>query len=94
VGEDFPHLASQPQWIHTDSERAKDGPFGTAITHGLLTLSLGPRHAKQVHRIGAVISSVTEVKGGVQIAITFTWEIEGGTKPACVADMLIRALGS
>ncbi|MGH3066923.1 MAG: MaoC family dehydratase, partial [Gaiellaceae bacterium] len=29
-----------PQWIHTDPERAADGPFGTTIAHGFLTLSL------------------------------------------------------
>ncbi|WP_136706100.1 MaoC family dehydratase [Agromyces sp. H66] len=36
----FAEAASDHQWIHTDPERAKDGPFGTAIAHGFLTLSL------------------------------------------------------
>ncbi|NBW55318.1 MAG: MaoC family dehydratase [Betaproteobacteria bacterium] len=30
------------QWIHTDTERAKTGPFGSPIAHGFLTLSLLP----------------------------------------------------
>ncbi len=30
------------QWIHTDPEKAKDGPFGTTIAHGYLSLSLVP----------------------------------------------------
>lgn len=30
------------QWIHTDEEKAKEGPFGTTIAHGYLTLSLVP----------------------------------------------------
>lgn len=31
------------QWIHTDPERAKtEGPFGSTIAHGYLTLSLLP----------------------------------------------------
>jgi acyl dehydratase len=30
------------QWIHTDPEKAKNGPFGTTIAHGYLTLSLVP----------------------------------------------------
>ena len=30
------------QWIHTDPEKAKAGPFGTPIAHGFLTLSLLP----------------------------------------------------
>ena len=28
------------QWIHVDPERARQGPFGTTIAHGYLTLSL------------------------------------------------------
>jgi acyl dehydratase len=28
------------QWIHIDPERANEGPFGTTIAHGFLTLSL------------------------------------------------------
>jgi acyl dehydratase len=30
------------QWIHTDPERSKSGPFGKTIAHGYLTLSLAP----------------------------------------------------
>lgn len=36
----FAEAAEDPQWIHTDPERAKDGPFGTTIAHGYLTLAL------------------------------------------------------
>lgn len=36
----FAQAADDDQWIHTDLERAKDGPFGTTIAHGFLTLSL------------------------------------------------------
>lgn len=28
------------QWIHTDPKRAADGPFGSTIAHGYLTLGL------------------------------------------------------
>lgn len=28
------------QWIHTDPERARQGPFGTTIAHGQLTMSI------------------------------------------------------
>jgi len=28
------------QWIHVDPERAADGPFGSTIAHGYLTLAL------------------------------------------------------
>ena len=36
----FATATDDPQWIHTDRERAATGPFGTTIAHGYLTLSL------------------------------------------------------
>jgi acyl dehydratase len=36
----FAAATDDPQWIHTDPERAAAGPFGTTIAHGFLTLSL------------------------------------------------------
>jgi acyl dehydratase len=36
----FARATDDRQWIHVDPERAKDGPFGTTIAHGYLTLSL------------------------------------------------------
>ena len=36
------------QWIHTDPERAKSGPFGTTIAHGYLTLSILPHLWEQI----------------------------------------------
>ena len=36
----FAAATDDPQWIHTDAERAAAGPFGTTIAHGFLTLSL------------------------------------------------------
>ena len=36
----FADATDDHQWIHVDPERAKDGPFGQAIAHGFLTLSL------------------------------------------------------
>ena len=36
----FAAATDDPQWIHTDPERAAQGPFGTTIAHGFLTLSL------------------------------------------------------
>jgi acyl dehydratase len=38
--DEFAHATDDSQWIHTDLERAADGPFGTTIAHGFLTLSL------------------------------------------------------
>jgi acyl dehydratase len=38
----FAEATSDRQWIHVDAERAADGPFGSTIAHGYLTLSLVP----------------------------------------------------
>ena len=36
----FADATGDHQWIHVDPERAKQGPFGTTIAHGYLTLSI------------------------------------------------------
>ena len=41
-------------------------------------------------RIGAVLDSVDDVTGGVQVQMTLTFEVEGATKPSCVAEVLFR----
>lgn len=38
----FARATGDHQWIHTDPERAAAGPFGAAVAHGFLTLSLLP----------------------------------------------------
>lgn len=41
-------------------------------------------------RATATITSVDEVRGGVQVATAFTVEREGGDKPVCVAESVAR----
>ena len=36
----FAEATGDFQWIHVDAERAANGPFGTTVAHGFLTLSL------------------------------------------------------
>ena len=36
----FADATLDQQWIHVDPERAKSGPFGAAIAHGQLTMSI------------------------------------------------------
>ncbi len=38
----FAAATEDSQWIHTDPDRAAEGPFGTTVAHGFLTLSLLP----------------------------------------------------
>jgi len=47
----FAEATDDHQWIHVDPERAKDGPFGVAIAHGYLTLSLAPVLLNKVLRV-------------------------------------------
>jgi acyl dehydratase len=38
----FAGATEDSPWIHTNRQRAAEGPFGTTIAHGFLTLSLLP----------------------------------------------------
>ncbi len=44
-------------------------------------------------RMTATLSELTDVAGGVQLRVTQTFEIDGGTKPVCVAESLVRVYG-
>jgi acyl dehydratase len=44
----FADATGDHQWIHVDPERAAEGPFGTTIGHGYLTLSLLPAMSYEV----------------------------------------------
>jgi len=114
----FADATDDQQWIHTDPERAKHGPFGAPIAHGFLTLSLiipfwgelfdvegvttkvnygldkvrftSPVKVGSKVRMQATIAEVTEVKGGAQIKVNATINIEGQERPAVVAEFLAR----
>ena len=118
--EEFAHATNDAQWIHTDPVRAADGPFGTTIAHGFLTLSLCVPLMTQAlqlsgYRIGVnygvnrvrfpapvpsgsrirahfTVQSVEEVPGGEQGVVVATVEREGGDKPVCVAELVLRMI--
>ncbi|MEN3584532.1 MaoC family dehydratase [Streptomyces sp. ZYX-F-203] len=50
----FADATGDHQWIHVDPERAADGPFGTTIAHGYLTLSLLPLFGPQLITVEGV----------------------------------------
>jgi acyl dehydratase len=54
----FADATDDHQWIHVDEQRAKDGPFGGAIAHGYLTLSLLIPLFNQLLEISGVSMSV------------------------------------
>lgn len=41
-------------------------------------------------RAGVELTGVEDVKGGVQVEMRLTFEVEGAAKPACVAEVLYR----
>jgi acyl dehydratase len=41
-------------------------------------------------RVGVSLLSAAEIAGGIQTTLEFTVELEGSTKPACVAQMVMR----
>jgi acyl dehydratase len=54
----FADATGDHQWTHVDLDRAKDGPFGTTIAHGFLTLSLLPVLVWQVYRVDGVTMGI------------------------------------
>ncbi len=41
-------------------------------------------------RLGVTLTSVEDVPGGVQVTQEFVFEIEGASKPSCVAEVIFR----
>lgn len=54
----FAEATGDHQWIHTDPAKAAQGPFGTTIAHGYLTLSLLPALQEQIYRIDKLAMGV------------------------------------
>lgn len=47
----FADATGDRQWIHVDPVRAAEGPFGTTVAHGFLTLSLFPEMSESAFQI-------------------------------------------
>jgi acyl dehydratase len=54
----FAEATHDHQWIHVDPEMAAQGPFGSTVAHGYLTLSMLPYFVSQV-------LNVTDVRMGI-----------------------------
>jgi acyl dehydratase len=114
----FAEATGDHQWIHVDPVKAAQGPFGTTIAHGFLTLSLVPELFATAFDIGDVRMGVNyglnkvrftapvpsgsrvrghfvlhgyhPIEGGAQLTVEVKVELEGASKPACVAESLSR----
>ena len=72
----FAEATHDHQWIHVDPEMAAQGPFGTTVAHGYLTLSMLPYFVSQV-------LNVTDVKMGINYGtekIRFTAPVPVGSQ--------------
>ncbi|MCD6733871.1 MAG: MaoC family dehydratase [Burkholderiaceae bacterium] len=54
----FAQATGDHQWIHVDPQRAANGPFGTTIAHGYLTLSMLPLFSETAIEFRGVRMSV------------------------------------
>lgn len=80
----FADATGDHQWIHTDPVRAADGPYGTTIAHGYLTLSL----------TNYLLPKVVEVRGfsaGVNYGVDkvrFPAAVPSGSKVRATVDLV------
>jgi acyl dehydratase len=54
----FAAATGDHQWIHVDPAKAAEGPFGSTVAHGFLTLSLVPMLTWQVYKVEGVKMAV------------------------------------
>jgi acyl dehydratase len=79
----FAEATHDHQWIHVDPEMAAQGPFGTTVAHGYLSLSMLPYFVSQV-------LSVTDVRMGINYGtekIRFTAPVPVGSQVRLKATM-------
>ena len=90
----FADATGDHQWIHVDTEAAKQGPFGTTIGHGYLTMSLCAVFLGQLLSVGGISMGInygvdkarfiTPVPSGGRVrgtgAVVSATEIAGGAQ--------------
>lgn len=62
----FAEATGDSQWIHIDPEAAAKGPFGGAIAHGFLTLSLLPALLRETARVAGYSMGINYGLGRVR----------------------------
>ena len=74
--EQFADATGDHQWIHVDPEKAAQGPFGTTVAHGYLSLALLPG------LLGSMLS-VTDARMGINYGVEkvrFTAPVPSGSR--------------
>ena len=82
----FAEATGDHQWIHVDPEAAANGPFGTTVAHGYLTLSMLPMLLSEVV---SVSDAVMGVNYGTE-KVRFTSPVPSGSRVRLHAK-LVRA---
>lgn len=80
----FAEATGDHQWIHVDPEMAKQGPFGTTVAHGYLSLSLLPMLMGQV-------MSISDARMGLNYGtekVRFTNPVPVGSRVRLKAKLL------
>ncbi|HEU4943061.1 MAG TPA: MaoC family dehydratase [Gaiellaceae bacterium] len=80
----FAEATHDHQWIHVDPELAAQGPFGTTVAHGYLSLSLLPYFVSQVLH-------VSDVRMGINYGtekVRFTAPVPVGSQVRLKATLL------
>jgi acyl dehydratase len=80
----FAEATHDHQWIHVDPEMAKQGPFGSTVAHGYLSLALLPYLMSQV-------LNVTDARMGINYGtekIRFTAPVPVGSEVRLKARLL------
>ena len=80
----FAEATGDHQWIHVDPEAAANGPFGTTVAHGYLTLSMLPMLLSE---IVSVSDAVMGVNYGTE-KVRFTSPVPSGSRVRLHAKLL------
>ena len=99
--DEFARATDDPQWIHVDPVRAAEGPFGTTVAHGYLTLSLcvplmgqalqltgyrmGINYGVNRVRFPAPLPSGSRIRG--RFTVQSVDEVEGGEQGVVLATV-------
>jgi acyl dehydratase len=95
----FADATGDHQWIHVTLSLA---PWLGAELYTVSGVSMGvnygidklrfpaPVPVGSNLRLGGKVLEVTDIPGGAQIKLEYTFEVEGAAKPSCVAEVLYR----
>ncbi len=94
----FADATGDHQWIHVDTDAAKQGPFGTTIGHGYLTMSLCAVFLGELLSVGGISMGInygvdkarfiTPVPSGGRVR--GTGEVVSATEIAGGAQVVVR----